>query len=87
MGLNIVARIYLYFKRIKLTGKIKEKAAYYKLISMQPNNKQLEMIKKLAEEKIVKPIIDKIFPFSESINALLYQKSGHAKGKIIIKMK
>ena len=54
---------------------------------MQPNNKDLEIIKKLVEEETVKPIIDKIFSFSESINALLYQKSGHAKGKIIIKMK
>lgn len=87
MGLNLIARIYLYFKRIKLTGKIKAKSAYYKLISMQPNNKQLEIIKKLAEDGSVKPIIDEIFPFSESIDALLYQKSGHAKGKIIIKMK
>lgn len=86
-GLNLIARIYLYFKRIKLTGKIKEKSAYYKLISMKPNSEDLEIIKKLAEEYKVKPIIDKIFPFSESVNALLYQKSGHAKGKIIIKMK
>ncbi|MBF8456988.1 NADP-dependent oxidoreductase [Kaistella sp. G5-32] len=86
-GLNLIARIYLYFKRIKLTGKIKEKSAYYKLISMKPNSEDLEIIKKLVEENKVKSIIDKIFPFSESVNALLYQKSGRAKGKIIIKMK
>jgi len=35
----------------------------------------------------VKPTIDKILPFSETIDALVYQKSGRAKGKIVVKMK
>lgn len=87
MGLNGIARLYLYFKRLKITKQIKKKAAYYKLISMIPNSEQLNSIKKLAEDGTVKPVIDKTFPFSEVINALLYQKSGHVKGKIIIKMK
>ncbi len=87
MGLNGIARLYLYFKRLKITKQIKKKSAYYRLIFMKPNSQQLNSIRKLAEEGTVKPIIDKTFPFSEVIDALLYQKAGHAKGKIIIKMK
>ena len=44
-------------------------------------------IKSLVEAEKVKPTIDKIFPFSETIDALVYQKSGRAKGKIVVKMK
>ncbi|MGV8877771.1 MAG: NADP-dependent oxidoreductase [Sphingobacteriaceae bacterium] len=87
MGLNGIARLYLYFKRLAITKQVKKKSAYYKLISMIPNREQLNSIKQLAEDGTVKPIIDKTFPFLEAIDALLYQKSGHAKGKIIIKMK
>jgi len=87
MGLSGVARLYLYFKRLKIAKQIKKKSAYYKLIFMNPNSRQLNSIKKLVEDGYVKPIIDKTFPFSEVIDALLYQKSGRAKGKIIIKMK
>lgn len=87
MGLGIFARIYLFFKRLKVTKKIKEKSAYYKLISMTPNFTDLSKLKQLAEDGVVKPIIDKTYPFREAIIALLYQKSGHAKGKIIIEIK
>lgn len=87
MGLGFFARIYLYFKRMTVARQIKKKSAYYKLIIMVPNHLELNTIRQLAESGTVKPIIDKIFAFSESINAILYQKSGHAKGKIIIKMK
>lgn len=87
MGLNGIARLYLYFKRLKITKKIKEKSAYYKFFFMKQNGEQLDLIKKMAEGGKVKPIIDKTFPFSEAIDALLYQKTGRAKGKIIIKMK
>ncbi|MGV8814345.1 MAG: NADP-dependent oxidoreductase [Gelidibacter sp.] len=87
MGLNVIARLYLYFKRLKITKLINKKSAYYKLMFMMPNRHNLKDIQKLAEEGAVKPVIDKTFPFSEAIEALRYQKSGRAKGKIIIKMK
>jgi len=72
---------------MKITKQIKHKSAYYKLILMSSNGTQLNEIKKLVEDKLIKPVIDKEFSFSESIDALLYQKSGRAKGKIIIKIK
>lgn len=87
LKLNGVFRFMLALKRMKITKQIKHKSAYYKLILMNSNGTQLNEIKKLVEDKLIKPVIDKEFSFSESIDALLYQKSGRAKGKIIIKIK
>ncbi len=87
LELNGVFRFMLALKRMKITKQIKHKSAYYKLILMNSNGTQLNEIKKLVEDKLIKPVIDKEFSFSESIDALLYQKSGKAKGKIIIKIK
>jgi len=87
LELNGVFRFMLALKRMKITKQIKHKSAYYKLILMNSNGTQLNEIKKLVEDKLIKPVIDKEFSFSESIDALLYQKSGRAKGKIIIKIK
>ncbi|MET6990798.1 NADP-dependent oxidoreductase [Sediminicola arcticus] len=87
LKLNGIIRFILSLKRRKITKRIKDKSAYYKLILMQPNGKQLADITKLAEAKLIRPVIDKKFLFSESIEALQYQKSGRVKGKITIKMK
>ncbi|MCZ6595847.1 MAG: NADP-dependent oxidoreductase, partial [Bacteroidetes bacterium] len=87
LKLNGVFRFILALKRMKITRQIKNKSAYYKLILMNSNGTQLIEIKKLVEDKLIKPVIDKELSFSESIDALLYQKSGRAKGKIIIKIK
>jgi len=87
LKLNGFIRFLLSMKRKKITKQIKKKSAYYKMILMSPNGQQLQEIKKLVEDQSIKPIIDKTFTFSESIDALLYQKLGRAKGKIIIKIK
>ena len=63
-----------------------EKAAEYKFIFMHPNGSHLEEIKALIEDDKIKPIIDKVYPFSESIEAFIHLTSGRAKGKIVIKI-
>jgi NADPH:quinone reductase-like Zn-dependent oxidoreductase len=63
-----------------------EKEAEYKFIFMHPNGSQLDEIKTLVEDEKIKPIVDKIYPFSESIEAFNHLASGRAKGKIVIKI-
>lgn len=87
LKLNGFIRFLLSLKRKKITRQMKNKSASYKLLIMHPNGTQLGEIKELVESQLIKPVIDKTYPFSESIDALLYQKSGRAKGKIVIKMK
>jgi NADPH:quinone reductase-like Zn-dependent oxidoreductase len=65
----------------------KNKQAAYKFIFMHPNGSDLKDIKSLIEDELIKPIIDKVYPFSESVDAFLHLASGRAKGKIVIKIK
>ncbi len=62
----------------------KEKEIEYKFIFMHPNGAHLAEIKSLIEEDMIKPIIDKVYPFSESVDAYVHLASGRAKGKIVI---
>lgn len=84
LNLNSIIRLILAFKRKNITKKMEDKSAYYKLIIMKPDGNQLKEIKELVESDLVKPIIDRTFSFEGSIEALLYQKSGRAKGKVVI---
>jgi len=59
----------------------------YSFLFMQANGNQLIQISKLIEAGIIKPTIDKIFPFEQTNDAINYVESGRAKGKIIIKIK
>lgn len=70
-----------------LAKAIDNKNASYKFIMMHPDGEQLKQIKSLIEAGKIKPVIDKIYPFSESIEALEHLATGHAKGKIVIKIK
>ncbi len=65
----------------------KDKQASYKYIFMHPNGSQLEEIKSLVEDEKIKPIIDTVYSFSDSIEAILHLATGRAKGKIVIKIK
>ncbi|WP_299459126.1 NADP-dependent oxidoreductase [uncultured Microscilla sp.] len=85
-GLNSFIRFLLALKRRKITKLSRKKKAYYRMVIMQPNAQQLDEISTLIEKDAVKPVIDKVFDFSQAKEALLYQKSGRAKGKIILKM-
>ena len=61
-----------------------EKDASYKFIFMHPNGTQLAEIKTMVEDEKIKPIVDTIYPFTESVAAFTHLETGRAKGKIKI---
>lgn len=71
----------------ELAKLVKKSEASYKFIFMHPNGAHLSEIKSLVEDEKIKPIIDKVYPFSESIEAFTHLATGRAKGKIVIKIK
>jgi len=70
----------------ELTKLVKEKGAAYKYVFMHPNGAHLGEIKAMIEDDKIKPVIDKVYPFADSIEAFLHLASGRAKGKIVIEI-
>jgi len=68
----------------KLSKLIKEKKAIYKYTWMQPNSEQLDKITSMVKDTKIKPVVDKVYSFEDSIEAYLYLSTGRAKGKVII---
>ncbi|MBW3523532.1 NADP-dependent oxidoreductase [Chryseobacterium sp. NKUCC03_KSP] len=65
----------------------KKQNVNYSFLFMKANGKQLAEITKVIESGIIKPVIDKVFPFQNTNEAVKYVESGRAKGKVVIKMK
>ena len=63
-----------------------DRKADYKFILMHPNGAHLNEIKSLIEDEKIKPIIDRVYPFSESVEAFTHLATGRAKGKIVVKV-
>lgn len=70
----------------ELVNAINKKNAVYKYVYMHPNGSHLGELKSMIEDEKIKPIIDKVYPYSESIEAFTHLASGRAKGKIVIKI-
>ena len=87
MKLNFIIKAYLAWKRRKVTEQMKLKSAYYSLLLMRANTEQLNDVTGLVESGQIKPIIDKVFPLSDAVNALQHVVKGRTKGKVVIKMK
>ena len=68
-------------------SKAKKSNTEYTFLFMRAEGNQLSQITKLIESGIIKPVIDKVFPFEQTNDALAYVETGRAKGKVVVKVK
>lgn len=87
LGLPWYLKMVLSLISFSIRKKAKKNHADYTFLFMRADGSQLEEITKLIEACIIKPIVDKVFPFEQTNNALEYVESGRAKGKVVIKIK
>jgi NADPH:quinone reductase-like Zn-dependent oxidoreductase len=59
----------------------------YAFLFMKADGAQLREITRLIDDGAIRPVIDKVFPFEATNEALGYVESGRAKGKVVIKIK
>lgn len=67
--------------------KAKRLGVNFSFLFMRAQGDQLSEITKLIESGIVKPVIDKVFPFEQTNEAMSYIETGRAKGKVVIKIR
>ncbi len=59
----------------------------YSFLFMKADGSQLREITSLIEAGAIRPVIDKVFPFESTNDAMAYVEAGRAKGKVVIKVK
>ena len=59
----------------------------FSFLFMRANGLQLRQISALIESGVIRPTVDRVFPFRAANEALAYVEAGRAKGKVVIKVK
>jgi len=59
----------------------------YSFLFMKADGSQLREITQLIDAGAIKPVIDRVFPFDETNEALAYLEAGRAKGKVVVQIK
>ena len=67
--------------------KARQRQVHYDFLFMQADGAQLRQIAELVDAGAIRPVIDRVFPFAETPQALAHVETGRTKGKVVITMK
>ncbi|NII29094.1 NADP-dependent oxidoreductase [Pseudoflavitalea sp. X16] len=71
----------------RIRKKAKRLQVSYAFLFMRANGSQLNEITSLINAGIIRPVVDKVFPFEATNDALTYIEKGRAKGKVVVRVK
>jgi alcohol dehydrogenase len=59
----------------------------YSFLFMRASGDQLRQIGSLIETGAIRPVLDRVFPFESTKEAMAYVEKGRAKGKVVVKIR
>lgn len=87
INVNWFLKMVMKFLSAGIKKKAKRLGVNFSFLFMRAEGEQLTQITKLIEAGVIKPVMDKVFPFEQTNEAMVYVEAGRAKGKVVIKMK
>lgn len=84
LKLNLFLRFVMRMLSRGALKKAKRRGVGYSFLFMRANGAQLAQIATLIEAGVIRPVVDKVFPFAQTAEALAYVETGRAKGKVVI---
>ena len=81
--LKLVMRLLSY----RIRKKAKRRGVSYSFLYMRASGDQLRELTALIDSRVIRPVVDRVFPFESTPDALAYVETGRAKGKVIVKVK
>lgn len=71
----------------RIRKKARQRQVSYAFLFMRGSGEQLATLGGLINSGVIRPVIDKVFPFEATDQALAYVDSGRAKGKVVVKLR
>lgn len=85
-GRNLLVRTVMQLMSHRVHAAARSGNARYFRYLTESNGAQLQAIAQLVDAGEVRPVVDRVFDFSDAVAAFDYLMSGHAQGKVILDM-
>jgi NADPH:quinone reductase-like Zn-dependent oxidoreductase len=66
--------------------KARRRGVRYSFLFMRAQGEQLGKITALIEAGVIRPVIDRVFPFEATNEALAHVETGRSKGKVVVEV-
>lgn len=86
IGLGLVPQLAVYAMSFSTMRRASSRSVSYKFFLMRPDGATLEKIANLIDSGVIKPVLDRTYPFEQAADALKHVESGHARGKVVVKV-
>jgi NADPH:quinone reductase-like Zn-dependent oxidoreductase len=87
IGASWVLRGIMGFLSHSIRAKARRRQATYSFLFMKANGGQLTEIANLIDAGVIRPVVDRVFPFASTKEALAYVEAGRAKGKVVVSLR
>lgn len=85
-GMNFFMKLVFGLLSSKIICLAKKRNIEYSFLFVHPDGQQLAEIGNIIDAGHIQPVIDKVFPFEQTLQALAYLEQGRAKGKVVVKL-
>ena len=87
IGARALVRLVVRLLSASVRRKARRLGVDYSFLFMKASGEQLREIARLIDAGAIHPVIDRVFPFASTNEALAYVEAGHAKGKVVVRLK
>jgi NADPH:quinone reductase-like Zn-dependent oxidoreductase len=68
----------------KVRGQAKRLGVRYSFLFMKASGSQLKQLAAFYDNGVLRPVLDRTFPFEETLDAMAYVEQRKAHGKIVV---
>ncbi|MGH6889037.1 MAG: NADP-dependent oxidoreductase [Rhizomicrobium sp.] len=86
-GSGPMLRLATWLLSYRIRSKAKRRCVSYSFLFMRADGEQLGKITSLIESGVIRPVVDRVFPFEATGEALAYSETGRLKGKVVVNIK
>jgi NADPH:quinone reductase-like Zn-dependent oxidoreductase len=84
--LNPFFRIVMWMLSRVTLKKAKARGVGYSFLFMRADGAKMAQIATLMDAGAIRPVVDRVFPFAQTPEALAHVETGRANGKVVIKV-